>query len=144
MDNPLYILSFILACVCLALSALHLFWVFGGQWGFDNALPTLPNGDRVLNPRKVETFLVSLGLLLFSNIYLITTGIGLIALPHVIADYGTWIIPGIFFLRTVGDFKYVGIFRSVKGTEFATYDTRYFTPLCAFLSLSGFIVAALI
>ncbi|NRF91294.1 DUF3995 domain-containing protein [Paenibacillus frigoriresistens] len=33
----------------------------------------------------------------------------------------------------MGDFKYVGLFKRVKQTRFATYDTFLFTPLCLWL-----------
>jgi hypothetical protein len=37
--------------------------------------------------------------------------------------------------RTVGDFKYVGLFKRVRGTPFARLDTLLYSPLCLLLSL---------
>jgi len=35
----------------------------------------------------------------------------------------------VFAARAVGDFKYVGFFKSIKGTTFALWDTRVYSPL---------------
>jgi hypothetical protein len=35
-----------------------------------------------------------------------------------------------FALRAVGEFRLVGFFKSVKGTEFAAMDTWFYSPLC--------------
>ncbi|WP_205190355.1 DUF3995 domain-containing protein, partial [Burkholderia sp. LMG 13014] len=42
----------------------------------------------------------------------------------------------IFAVRAVGDFRYVGFFKRIRGSRFARMDTLYYSPLCAALSLS--------
>jgi hypothetical protein len=37
--------------------------------------------------------------------------------------------------RAIGERRYVGFFKRVRGTTFAWWDTRVFSPLCAALSL---------
>lgn len=39
----------------------------------------------------------------------------------------------IFTLRAIGEFNAVGFFKKIKDTEFAIYDTKYFSPLCLIL-----------
>jgi hypothetical protein len=34
----------------------------------------------------------------------------------------------------VGEFKYVGFFKRVRGTRFATLDTLVYSPLCLLLA----------
>ena len=36
--------------------------------------------------------------------------------------------------RAIGEFKYVGFFKRVRGSRFATLDTFVFSPLCLLLS----------
>lgn len=42
-----------------------------------------------------------------------------------------WLAAGLFALRVVGDFRYVGLFRSIRKTAFARMDRIFYTPLCA-------------
>lgn len=42
----------------------------------------------------------------------------------------------IFAVRTVGDFRYVGFFKRIRGSRFARMDTLCYSPLCAALALS--------
>ena len=48
--------------------------------------------------------------------------------------YAGWSLMVLFLLRAIGDFKIVGLFKKLKSTKFATYDTWLFTPLCLFIS----------
>jgi hypothetical protein len=64
-----------------------------------------------------------------------------IPFPTWVVKHGTYIIAIGFLLRAVGDFKYVGFFKKIKVTQFATYDTKYFSPLCVVISILGFILA---
>lgn len=54
---------------------------------------------------------------------------------------GSYAIALAFAIRVVGEFRYVGLFKSVTGTRFARLDTLCFTPLCASLALAAFVVA---
>ena len=37
--------------------------------------------------------------------------------------------------RAIGDFKYVGFFKRVRGSKFARMDTLVYSPLCLLLAL---------
>ena len=43
----------------------------------------------------------------------------------------------VLLARAVGDFRYVGFFKRVRGSRFATLDSRYFSPLCLILGLGA-------
>lgn len=58
-------------------------------------------------------------------------------------QYTGWIIALLFFIRAIGDFKYVGFFKSVKQTTFGTMDTTYYAPLCLVISSVGIIIEIL-
>ena len=127
--------SLLLALIFSALSNLHAYWVLGGDWGWEEALPTDQEGNKVLQPGKAITAIVSLGLLVFCLFYF-NIFFPLVDPPHWIANILIWLVPVIFTLRVIGDFKYVGIFKKIKNTEFGKRDTRYYVPLC-------FVIAAL-
>ena len=126
-------LAFILITVFMGLSGIHWYWAFGGRWGFNYALPTNKNGERVLNPRRIDSAIVGLGLLLFAFFYSIKSALFLFNIPNWLLEYGGWLISLIFLLRAIGDFNYLGFFKKVRTTEFAIRDTRYFSPLCLFI-----------
>lgn len=110
---------------------LHLYWAFGGDFWLDKALPTTDDGQRLLNPSKVLTLVVGIVLLGFT--YLVYL---LYSTPSKLSIYMGWSVALIFFLRAIGDFKTVGLFKRIKDTPFAYYDTRLYIPLSLFWALS--------
>ncbi len=135
------ILSIILSLILLTLSLIHFNWVIGGTYGFDISLPTKISGERILNPKKIDSAIVALGLLSFSLFYFFNSQLISYSLPEWITTYASWIIPIIFIIRAIGDFKYVGFFKSVKSTKFGKVDTRFFSPLCLSIGLMGIFIA---
>lgn len=130
----------VLSLVFIVIASIHFYWGFGGENGLDKALPTDKKGNRVLNPGKIETFIVGFGILLFAFYYLLKIGLVRIELPEWIINYSGWIISLIFILRAIGEFKYVGFFKKNKDTEFGKFDTKYYSPLCLIIGLIGIIV----
>ena len=61
--------------------------------------------------------------------------------PSWIFYSGTWVISLLFLLRTIGDFRYVGFFKSVTDTNFARWDTILFSPLCLFIGIVAFLIS---
>lgn len=133
-------LSVLNSFILLILSSIHINWAFGGSWGFANALPTNLKGERVLNPKKIDSAIVGIGLLSFAIYFLIYGKLLEISLPNWLLHYGIWVVSGLFMLRAIGDFKYIGIFKSVKKTNFGALDTKFYSPLCLFLSVVGIIL----
>ena len=54
--------------------------------------------------------------------------------------YGNLAIGIVFLIRAIGDFKYVGFSKKVKGSLFAENDGRYYSPLCLVVSGIAFFV----
>lgn len=133
--------TLLLIAIFIILSGIHWHWTFGGEWGFKEALPTNLKGERVLNPKTIDSALVALGLLLFCLVYLNTLQPHFIPTPNWVITYCKWIIPSIFLLRLLGDFRYLGIFKKIKTTPFGIRDTKYFIPLCAFITTLGYYIA---
>ena len=134
------ILQILLAAIFITIGIIHFYWVYGGTWGFRTALPTKENGECVLNPRKIDSAIVGLGLLSFGLFYVIKTDLFKIQIPSWIMLYGGWIIPSIFIIRAIGDFNYVGFFKKIKNTDFGRSDTKLFSPLCLIIGLFGVII----
>ncbi len=132
-----------LGLIFTTLAGIHFYWAIGGQWGFEAALPTNENGIRVLNPKKIECIIVGLGLTIMALFYLIQLTDFVQVLPYWLFKYGGWIIPFIFILRAIGDFRYVGFFKKLKATEFARLDSRFFSPLCLGIGIMGLLVKLL-
>ncbi len=137
------LLSLILTLIFLFLSLLHFYWVQGGVWGLDAAIPTASSGERMLNAPPLATLIVALGLLAMSMLYLIQSQFINLPIPEWIITGSSWFIPSVFLLRSIGEFRYVGLFKKVKNTSFAKADTKIFIPLCLFISALGFAIVLL-
>ena len=136
----LNILSIILFLTFLTLGGIHFYWVLGGKWGLKNAIPTKKeNEDINFKPSSFATFLVGLFLTTFACFYLFQTSIFVFKLPSW-SNHFLWILPSAFLIRAIGDFKYVGFFKSIKSTLFAKWDRILFSPLCFAISIIGFLI----
>lgn len=130
-------IALINASIFAFLGFLHLYWAFGGQWGLAATLPATKEGTQLFRPGILACIVVALGLLGFAA-YSISLWQPLLAfLPDFLQRWGIWAIAGLFMLRSIGDFRYVGFFKEINNTLFAQMDTRYYSPLCAWLALSN-------
>jgi len=122
----------ILTYIMILFALIHFYWAVGGKFRLDYALPTDEKGNRLLNPSTFMTYVVSFTLLSFAYVaYRLYIGDESTVIVYV--GYGLSLL---FFLRTVGDFNLVGLFKKVKNTEFAKYDTWVYVPLCLFISIN--------
>ncbi len=127
----------ILAFIFLLLSLIHFYWAWGGRWGIVNTIPE-ENGKLLFEPKPFATATVAILLLAAAGIVLGRAG--LIVLPRVpenVYFWSTWILSLLFFLRAVGDFRCIGFFKTYKGTPFAVWDTRLYSPLCLLISFAA-------
>ena len=134
------ILSILLSIIFIGLGIIHFNWVIGGKFGFSESLPTKETGEKVLNPKKMDSAIVGIGLTVFGVFYFLKSGLIEFSQPEWVLKYVGWIIPSIFLLRAIGEFKYVGFFKKVKKTEFAKWDTKLFSPLCLAIAAIGIII----
>jgi hypothetical protein len=118
---------FTIIALCL-IGLLHFYWALGGEVGMDIAVPTL-DGKRLINPAKMATVVVGVALFGFAFIAYMLYFYDLSSSLY--RDYfiiSGWILSGIFTLRGIGEFNAVGLFKKIKSSEFAYYDTRFYTP----------------
>ncbi len=126
--------------ILLTISAIHVYWASGGKWGVAVAIPELPQkeGARAFLPGRFATLLVAAGLLGMAGLHAQKMGWLSISLPSWLTQYGLLIVGGIFFLRVIGDFRYVGFFKRITNTAFARMDTALYIPLCLIISINAF------
>jgi len=139
--NAMIVLIIINTIIFTCLSVLHFYWAFGGKSFRGAVLPTNKEGKKTLNPGMVATLIVAVGLAACALITVGNSGAFDKLIPAKLIHYATYCISVIFFLRAMGDFKYVGYFKRVKGTAFARQDTRIYSPLCLIISMSSFVIA---
>ena len=132
------IITSLLTIIFLCLAILHLHWALGGTWGLANTLPMKSDVQLAFTPPATLTLLVALALLSFAFFYFINPEKG--NPRNWIFDYGRCIVPILFGLRVVGDFKYVGLFKKINNTPFAKMDNKVYLPVSALIATLGLIV----
>src|SRR5688500_13525389 len=123
------LLGLLVVGLFLALSGLHVYWAVGGRWGGDVAVPER-NGKPAFTPSQAGTLLVAGAFLAAAWLVLGRLGIGGRFLPPWVFHWSAWGLAAVFLLRATGEFRTVGFFKRIRGTNFARWDTLLFSPLC--------------
>lgn len=114
----------------LIISLIHVYWAASGRWGLNESLPER-NGSKTFQPGRFATFVVALLFGCMAAFYQYKIG-WLTSLNAIVPDwlsrYGLWLLAGIFLLRAIGDFRYVGFFKRVRNSRFAELDTKFYSP----------------
>jgi hypothetical protein len=126
-----------MATILAALGLLHVWWGVVGVSGRSIALPEVDD-KPAFQPSRLATFLVAAALALACALVLARGGLIPPLLSPRLTQIGTLGVGVVFSLRAIGDFRLVGFFKRVRGTPFARWDTRLFSPLC--LALGGTIL----
>ena len=134
------VLATCVATVFAALAVLHLWWARGLSIGA-SAVPEV-DGRPLFRPGPVGCIAVA-ALLAWSG-WIVLERAGLLG-PHMpgwMVRAGAWVIALVLLARAIGEFRYVGFFKRVTGTAFATNDTRYYSPLALLLGVASAVIAA--
>lgn len=125
----------ILGSAILTMAAvLHLYWALGGNAGQSLSAPEL-SGRAVFHVPRYSNAFVALGLLLAALVLAARAGtFGRAGRTPVTATAARVLAIG-FALRALGEFHYLGFFKSVRGTAFASYDTWFYSPLFVCLTV---------
>lgn len=118
--------------ILLAAAVLHVYWAAGGRWLFDKAVPD--TGNSRFKPGPIATLSVAGALIALAGLVL---NAGILNWGP---DLLRWaLIAGITVLaaRSIGETKYVGFTKTVRNSDFAEFDDRFFTPLIVFLALGS-------
>jgi hypothetical protein len=138
--------ALVLAGVFISIAALHISWALASGRTSSSRIgvvvPTRLDGTPLFRPGRTATLGVAL-LLIIAGLLVLQQG-GILTLPGRAVAYrlGIWLLGAVLVLRTVGDFRYVGMFKRERRTRFAARDTRVYTPLCGVLAAGVLYLAA--
>ncbi len=116
---------------------LHVYWAVGGRRLLPQTVPSRPaTREAAFEPGRLGAGLVALALAHAS--YTLGAASGMWTAPWS-ADatrYSAYAWAALFVVRVVGDFRWLGLFKRVRGTPFARADDWVFTPICATVSVA--------
>ena len=122
--------------VCLAFLLLGL-WHFNmarKPFGSTNSAVPSVDGKPLFVPSRAATVAVGVVLILFALLVAATSGLLVLDLPAQWLRWASAALAAGLLARAVGDFRYVGFFKKVRGSAFARMDTLAYSPLCLALS----------
>ncbi len=129
------VVTWLVGGVLFLVSGIHVYWAAGGTKGSAAAIPA-SGSDLLFRPTAVATAIVAIALGLAGWFVL---ELGGVIERRLFAGwfhaYGGWALAGIFLLRSIGEFRWVGFFKRRKGTRFAKWDTLLYSPLCLMIGL---------
>lgn len=129
------VVAMIVSVIFIFLGIIHIYWACGGKAGINKVIPVM-EGKPSIEPGKVITLFVAFGLVGIAGV---SYALGYMKLEsYLYGDYiiyAGWLLSFIFLARAVGDFKLVGFFKKHKSSEFALYDTKYYSPFCLSMSI---------
>lgn len=116
------------------IGALHIYWAIGGRWGVKNVIPE-KNGKPLFEAGKVITSILGVVFFCCGLMVAFSSGLILAPLPGWMVNWSAFGLAFALGARAIGDFHYVGFFKTTKGTGFSSWDTKLYSPLCAVLSV---------
>lgn len=131
-------MEFFLGLTCSAIlcvtAAFHIYWSLGGSVGVGVSLPLEADGTPVAQPGRLVALGVGLTLL---AVMLATLAVfKIIVLPFssplIRVFVGCWAV--IFLTRALSWHRSIGLFKSIRTTRFAAFDTWLYSPLCLLLA----------
>jgi hypothetical protein len=132
------LLALALAIIAFA-AAFHLYWALGGQVGFSVSLPQHADGTPVMAHRlpwwRPAAGAVALGLAALALLLLGHAGHLPLPLPPGLVRIALLATGAAFVARALVPNRYVGFFKSLRGTRWARFDTRLYSPLFLLLGL---------
>jgi hypothetical protein len=134
--------DFVAWCVTLVFIALGLWHFRMALWprSGGGAVPSV-DGKPLFVPSTRATVAVGVVLLLFAGLVAATGRLVEVgASPQLLSCLSLALALGLL-ARAIGEFKYVGFFKRVRGSRFARLDTWIYSPLCLLLALGVALVA---
>ena len=135
----LFALGVALISIFLLLACLHVYWAFGGRFARAAAIPER-RGAPLFVPGRLATLLVAGCLFVFAVLVSLIVGMLSAPLPGPLVRWLAFGLALVLSWRAIGDFRYVGFFKTIRSGRFAWMDTVLYSPLCAALSAGVFLV----
>jgi Protein of unknown function (DUF3995) len=112
------LLAIALAAVFFLEGGLHLYWALSGNMPEDALIPRDEDGIRLFDAQPVMT--IASGVLQWISALIVV-------LPGTSLKLGLAVL---LLLRAMGELNYIGFFKRVRGSRYATFDTWLYSPLC--------------
>ena len=136
------LLALLVSTAFVSLAAWHFYMAFAGKSGENPAVPSV-DGKPLFVPSRGSTIAVGVVLLLFALLVAATAGYVSVGLPRPWLVWLSYALALGLLARAIGEFRYVGFFKKVRGSRFARMDTLLYSPLCLLLSINVAAVAVL-
>ncbi len=127
------LLAFALCAVFVALALWHFYMALAPSSGKGGAVP-VEGGKPLFVPSTRATLAVGVVLLMFAALVAATAGGLSLPLPRGLLVGLSYALAAGLAARAVGEFRYVGFFKRVRGSRFARLDTFVYSPLCLVLA----------
>jgi hypothetical protein len=134
-------LSVAVSCVFLVLAFWHFYMAGTSTSGMSAAVPSV-DGKPLFVPSTMATVAVGLALLACAALVAGTAGLLPLGIPAFVLRWLCYALALGLFARAIGEFKYLGFFKRVRGSKFATMDTFVYSPLCLLLSVCVAVIAS--
>ena len=138
----MHTISILVATAFAGLALLHIYWALGGKLDTRKMIPVV-NGKPVFTPGAFGAFVVAMVLACFAAVALALGFCDIVAVdyqPYV--KFPGFAVGGVLFLRAIGEFRYVGFFKRVRGSDFAKYDNWLYSPFSLFAGSAFLFLAA--
>ena len=135
------LLTLIVTLVFAALAGWHFWMALTPPSGHGGAVP-VADGKPLFVPSRRATVVVGGLLLAFAALVAATGRLFDPRLPHTVLVVLSGLLAIGLLARAIGEFRYLGFFKRVRGSRFATLDTFVYSPLCLLLAIGVAAVAA--
>ncbi len=126
--------------IFVVLALIHFYWALGGRSGKRAAVPEV-SGRPAFVPSAASTSVVAIGLSACALLVAVAAGLVGPPAPHPWVTWLTFALALALLARAIGDFRLVGFFKRIRGTQFARLDSVVYAPLCMALAIAVFYVA---
>jgi hypothetical protein len=134
-------LGLIVTVVFMALALWHFRMALSPAGSMSGAVPS-ESGKPLFVPSAKATLAIGVVLVVFAVLVAATSGLINVGLPVRVLSWSSYALALGLLARTVGEFKYVGFFKRVRGSRFARLDTLVYSPLCLLLAVGVALVAS--
>ena len=134
------VLALIVGLAFVALALWHFGMALSPGGSSSGAVPS-ESGKPLFLPSTKATVAVGFVLLLLGFLVAATAGLIEVGLSPQVLSWLSYALALGLLARAVGEFKYVGFFKRVRGSRFACLDTLVYSPLCLLLAVGVALVA---
>ena len=133
-------LAWLVSSVFVLLAVWHFRMALLPSPGVNGAVPSV-SGKPLFVPSARATMLVGVVLLLFACLVAATAGLVELGISARVLSWLCYALAVGLLARAVGEFKYVGFFKRVRGSKFAKLDTLLYSPVCLLLAVGVAVIA---